>query len=35
MARTIKDATVRRYHNDDHAQFERHLTDFVAAYNFG
>ncbi len=35
MNRTIKDATVRRYHYDDHAQLERHLTDFIAAYNFG
>ena len=35
MNRTIKDATVRRYHYDDHAQFERHLLDFIAAYNFG
>lgn len=34
MNRTIKDATVKRYHYDDHAQFERHLADFVAAYNF-
>jgi len=35
MNRTIKEATVRRYHYDDHAQFERHLADFIAAYNFG
>ena len=35
MNRTIKDATVKRYHYDDHAQLERHLADFVAAYNFG
>lgn len=35
MNRTIKDATVKRYHYDDHAQFERHLADFIAAYNFG
>ena len=35
MNRTIKDATVRRYHYDDHDQLERHLADFVAAYNFG
>jgi transposase InsO family protein len=34
MNRTIKDATVRRYHYDGHAQFERHLADFIAAYNF-
>jgi transposase InsO family protein len=35
MNRTIKDATVRRYHYDDHAQIERHLGYFIAAYNFG
>ena len=35
MNRTIKDATVKRYHYDDHAQLERHLGDFIAAYNFG
>ncbi len=32
MNRTIKDATVKRYHRD---QLRRHLADFVAAYNFG
>lgn len=35
MNRTIKDATVRRFYYDDHAQLRRHLADFVAAYNFG
>ncbi len=35
MNRTIKEATVKRFHYDDHHQFETHLTDFVAAYNFG
>jgi hypothetical protein len=35
MKRTIKDASVRRYHYDDHAQLERHLADFVSVYNFG
>jgi transposase InsO family protein len=35
MNRTIKDATVKRYHYDSHAQLERHLDDFVSAYNFG
>src|SRR5690606_4097364 len=35
MNRTIKDATVKHYHYDDHDQFERHLADFVSAYNFG
>ena len=33
--RTIKDATVKRYHYDDHNQLRRHLADFVDAYNFG
>ena len=35
MNRTIKDATVRRYHYDSHDQLRRHLDDFVNAYNFG
>ena len=35
MNRTIKDATVKRYHYDDHAQLRRHLSDFIDAYNFG
>ncbi len=35
MNRTIKEATVKRYHYDDHEQFETHLADFVSAYNFG
>jgi transposase InsO family protein len=35
MNRTIKEATVQRYHYDDHQQLRRHLEDFVAAYNFG
>ncbi|PYE84169.1 IS481 family transposase, partial [Phyllobacterium leguminum] len=34
MNRTIKEATVKRYHYDSHADLERHLTDFVIAYNF-
>jgi transposase InsO family protein len=34
MNRTIKDATVKRFHYDDHAQLERHLADFIRAYNF-
>ncbi len=34
MNRTIKDATVRRYHYDSHDQLRRHLADFVTAYNF-
>ena len=35
MNRTIKEATVQRYHYDGHEQLRRHLHDFVAAYNFG
>ena len=34
MNRTIKDATVRRYHYDGHEQLRGHLQDFLAAYNF-
>jgi transposase InsO family protein len=34
MNRTIKDATVKRFHYDDHDQLRRHLTDFLSAYNF-
>ncbi|MBI0539531.1 IS481 family transposase [Roseomonas sp. KE2513] len=34
MNRTIKDATVRRFHYETHDQLRQHLTDFVAAYNF-
>lgn len=35
MNRTIKDATVKRFHHDDHEQLRRHLADFIDAYNFG
>ena len=35
MNRTIKDATVKRYHYDSHDQLRQHLADFDAAYNFG
>ena len=34
MNRTIKDATVKRFHYDTHEQLRRHLDDFVTAYNF-
>jgi hypothetical protein len=34
MNRTIKEATVKRFHYDDHNQLRSHLNDFVAAYNF-
>ena len=35
MNRTIKEATVKRFHYDSHEQFETHLADFISAYNFG
>ena len=35
MNRTIKEATVKRYHYESHDQLRQHLGDFVAAYNFG
>jgi len=34
MNRTIKEATVKRYHYDTHAQLETHLNDFIATYNY-
>jgi transposase InsO family protein len=33
MNRTIKDATVKRYHDDSHDQLRAHLQLFVDAYN--
>ena len=33
-SRTIKDATVKRFHYDSHDQLRTHLADFLAAYNF-
>ena len=35
MNRTIKEATVKRFHYDDHMQLRKHLDDFISAYNFG
>jgi transposase InsO family protein len=35
MNRTIKDATVKRFHYEDHDQLRQHLADFIDAYNFG
>ena len=35
MNRTIKQATVKRYHYENHDQLRRHLADFLDAYNFG
>src|ERR1700755_1062747 len=34
MNRTIKDATVKRYHYETHDELRAHLRDFVDAYNF-
>jgi len=34
MNRTIKDATVKRYHYDSHDQLRHHLQLFVDAYNY-
>ena len=34
MNRTIKDATVKRYHYDSHDQLRTHLSDFLDAYNY-
>ena len=34
MNRTIKDASVKRVHYDNHEQLKTHLADFMAAYNF-
>ena len=35
MNRTIKDATVKRFHYDDHDQLRKHMANFISAYNFG
>ncbi len=32
MNRTIREATVKRYHYDSHRQLQSHLTDFIGAY---
>jgi transposase InsO family protein len=34
MNRTIKEATVKRYHYDSHRQLQAHLADFINAYNY-
>ena len=34
MNRTIKEATVQRYHYVNHDQLRQHLADFINAYNF-
>ena len=33
--RTIKEATVKRLHYDDHDQLRQHLANFISANNFG
>ena len=35
MNRTIKDATVKRYHYASHDELRQHLQLFVDAYNYG
>lgn len=34
MNRTIKDATVKRFHYEDHYQLRTHLADFMVGDNF-
>ena len=34
MNRTLKEATVRRYHYQSHDQLKQHLKNFLDAYNF-
>ena len=34
MNRTLKEATVRRYHYETHQQLREHLEAFLNAYNF-
>ena len=34
MNRTIKEATVKRYHSDSHEQLRTDLSDFPDAYNY-
>lgn len=34
MNRTLKEATVKRYHYDNHQQLKEHLYNFLNAYNF-
>ena len=34
MNRTIKEATVKRFHYENHDQLRQHLGDFIDAYNF-
>jgi transposase InsO family protein len=34
MNRTLKEATVKRYHYQSHAQLKEHIANFLNAYNF-
>lgn len=34
MNRTLKEATVKRYHYQSHAELKEHLANFLNAYNF-
>ena len=34
MNRTLKNATVKRYHYDTHDHLREHLSQFVTAYNY-
>jgi transposase InsO family protein len=34
MNRTIKEATVKRFHYENHDQLRQHLADYLAAYNY-
>lgn len=34
MNRTIKEASVERFHYDSHDQLRTHFADFIAAHNF-
>jgi len=34
MNRTLKEATVKRFHYDNHEQLKKHMSDFVDAYNY-
>jgi transposase InsO family protein len=35
MNRTSRKPPSKRFHYDDHAQLQKHLADFIDAYNFG
>jgi len=35
MNRTMKNATVKRFHYESQEQLRTHLADFMAGYNFG